>query len=316
MIEIADGQYGAQTIPRDPSKENATKNVVFRPAADARASFGSLKVSGSHLELRDLAIDGYDTSSTAHNVVFRRVDTSGFWIWSSANVSIIGGDVGPLVNDTPYIAYESGSSTPPTNILIDGVRFHDMTATGDTHTECLMVSGGHGITIRRSSFRNCFYFDIFFTQWSGPDPPAGVLLENNVFASAINGGFYSVYFSDHMREVRDVTLRYNSALQAFGLAPGMPLAQVSFIANVAPLGRGSCNRAATYAFNVWDGARCNVSDRNAPARYVGSSTLNLRVGVGSAAINHGDPKSFPTTDYAGRRRPVGGLPDAGAFEIR
>jgi hypothetical protein len=316
VIELAGGQYSSQQIPRSNALENAAKNVVFQPAPGAQVSVGSLKVYGSHVEFRDLAIDGYDTFTSAHNLVFRRIDTSGFWIWSSANVSIIGGDVGPLVNDTPYISYEGGSSVPPTNIVVDGVRFHDMTATGDTHTECLMVSGGHGITIRRSSFRNCFYFDIFFTQWSGPDPPAGILLENNVFASATNGGFYSVYFSDHMREVRDATLRYNSALQSFGFAPGMPLTNVSLLANVAPMSGGGCNRAVTYAFNVWDGARCGPSDRNAPARYLDGSTLNLRVGTSSAAINTGDPTVFPRTEFTGRKRPVGGRPDAGAFEIR
>jgi hypothetical protein len=316
VVELAGGQYSSQQIPPSSSLENAAKNVVFQPAPGARVSAGSLKVYGSHVEFRDLAIDGYDTFTTAHNVVFRRVDTSGFWIWGSSNVSIIGGDVGPLVNDTPYISYEGGSSVPPTNIVVDGVRFHDMTATGDTHTECLMVSGGHGITIRRSSFRNCFYFDIFFTQWSGPDPPAGILLENNVFASAINGGFYSVYFSDHMREVRDATLRYNSALQSFGFAPGMPLAGVSLIANVTPMSRGECNRAVTYAYNVWDGARCSATDRNARAGYLDGSALNLRVSNGSPAINSGDPASFPRTDFTGRKRPAGGRPDAGAFEIR
>src|SRR6478752_2830477 len=61
VVEIGGGQYGSQMIPRDASKENATKNVIFRPAQGAHASFGSLKVYGSHLELRDLAIDGYDT---------------------------------------------------------------------------------------------------------------------------------------------------------------------------------------------------------------------------------------------------------------
>jgi hypothetical protein len=35
---------------------------------------------------------------------------------------------------------------------------------------------------------------------------------------------------------------------------------------------------------------------------------------GAAAIDHGDPASYPAKDIDGQARPMGGMPDAGADE--
>ena len=41
----------------------------------------------------------------------------------------------------------------PTNILIDGVYFHDIVRTNPAaHTECLQIMAGNGIVIRNSRF--------------------------------------------------------------------------------------------------------------------------------------------------------------------
>jgi hypothetical protein len=38
--------------------------------------------------------------------------------------------------------------------------------------------------------------------------------------------------------------------------------------------------------------------------------------AGSAAIDAGDPSSYPSVDIDGQRRPLGAAPDAGADEAR
>jgi hypothetical protein len=41
---------------------------------------------------------------------------------------------------------------------------------------------------------------------------------------------------------------------------------------------------------------------------------NLHLAPGAAAINAGDPTSFPAFDFDGQGRPIGSAPDAGADE--
>ena len=72
-------------------------------------------------------------------------------------------------------------ATASTGLVFDGVVFHDALATNDVvHMECMWAAGVRDFVVRNSIFRNCTYFDIFFTTFQGPDP-RDVLLENNVF---------------------------------------------------------------------------------------------------------------------------------------
>jgi hypothetical protein len=90
------------------------------------------------------------------------------------------------------------------------------------------------------------------------------------------------------------------------------------------MGFGSCDAPHTgdgpvaplvYRYNVLDGGTCNPTDRNAPSGFVDARS-NLHLRRSAAAINRGDPKSYPKRDIEGQRRPKGRVPDAGADEAR
>ena len=100
------------------------------------------------------------------------------WIQTARNLLVKGGSYGGNQNG-PTV--QTGGTPASTNLTFDGVEFHDAVATNDTvHMECIWAGGVQGFTVRNSIFRNCAYFDIFFTTLNGPDPK-DVLLENNVF---------------------------------------------------------------------------------------------------------------------------------------
>ena len=90
---------------------------------------------------------------------------------------------------------------------------------------------------------------------------------------------------------------------------------VQLVGNVSPLSAGQCDSRYTWSHNVWDGAKCGTTDKNAPDGFVNAATGDLHLTAGSAAIDAGDPASYPAVDAEGRARPRGAAPDAGAYEF-
>jgi hypothetical protein len=155
--------------------------------------------------------------------------------------------------------------------------------------------------------------DLHVTQFVGATAPRNITIENNVFDRVGDGGFYAVLTGAW----ENLLIRNNSAaqpIQVFG--DQGPAVNTRLVANVAPLGQWQCDTRIVYRYNVWEGARCGATDRNAPTGFIDPANLDLRLRVGAAAINRGDPQSFPRTDITGRLRPLGKRPDAGAFELR
>jgi hypothetical protein len=315
VVELAAGAYGEQTINVDASKTSDV-DVVIRPSKGAAATIGSMHVYGKHLALQDVKIDSVDFYDTADDVIFRNIDMKGFWIWSATNISIVGGAVGPLLDLVPYVAYGK-SQVPPRNILIDGVLFHDILRSSESvHAECLMVSGGDGVTIRNSRFTRCAVMDLFFTSWTGPGEPKNVVLENNFFDAPVSGGFYAIAFKGgDGRKYENFLIRNNSLNGSISLED-TPYINSRIVANVGQLGRHQCHGQIAYSYNVWTDARCGSTDRKAPSGFVDPTKFNLHLAPGSRAINAGDPKSFPLRDIDGQRRPIGKRADSGADEAR
>jgi hypothetical protein len=313
-VQVAGGAYGGQAIGVDPSK-TSPRDVVFVPAPGTRPSIGGsgLTVHGKHIEFRGMAVPGgwYAKPGSA-DLTFRNLRSKDFFISGARDIRVLGGTVGPGVDYHPIIAPEG--SAAPTNILIDGVTFHDWTRSNDSvHTECLQVASPNGFTLRRSRFLNCAIFGLFMTHWGNAGHPKNILIENNVFDESVDGT-YAVRFANWPPRLDNVLVRNNSALQPINFDPASVKRNVRVVGNVAPM--GGCDPGVAYSYNVWDGARCGATDVNAKTAFRDRAGVDLRLGPGSAAIDRGSPSSFPRTDISGRKRPLGGRPDAGAYETR
>ena len=217
-------------------------------------------------------------------------------------------------------------NTEISNVLIDGVTFHDWTRSNDSvHTECLQVAAGNGITIRNSRFRNCHVFDLTFTMFNTTEPPTNITIENNFFDKSGAGGFYAVWFQSDAPSWTNVLVRNNSTLQDIAIDPASPsLTNVRFVNNVGELVQEACNPRITYRYNVWAGAKCDPTDQQVPpVDLVNPNPLGFLDPIGfdlhllpdSPAINAGDPANHASTDIDGQARPLGGAPDAGADEV-
>ena len=309
IVEVAAGSYPDQDVDLISGRSGAP--VVFTAARGATVALSDLDVRGTSVEFRNLTIRAWEAHETANRVTFRNVNGHGFWITGASNVSVIGGSAGPGVDIHPQIQASYGTNRVPTNILIDGVLFHDWSRSGpDAHTECLQIGGGNGITIRRSRFRDCAVMDLHVSHWGDSPLTRNVLIENNFFGDPLDGGPFAIQAT----AFQNVVIRNNSSLSGFVIFDRLGPGTVTLSANVAPAQPWECNDAVVYRFNVWTNTTCDPTDRRASSAFRDPTRLDLRLKPGAAAIDRGNPKSFPLTDIDRQRRPQGRAPDAGADE--
>lgn len=322
---LAGGEYGDQTLRRDGSKTSGS-DVVMRPEPGQAVSLGSVRIDGaSHLTLRNMRTGGWSTTTGTHDVTFRNLDNrGGIYLLSSSDIRILGGAVGPLTDEHPQFA-----SWPPgtrnTNIMVDGVRFHDIRRTNDeVHGECLQVAGGLNITIRNSRFENCMVFALSMTEYNGSGPAENLTIENNFFDESLDGGYYSLAM-DTRSAWRNVLIRNNSSPQGFIISADGSLAGRDFrvVGNLTPevthgnpSGPGNCNPGIVWSHNVFSAQRrCSASDRRVSRLgFVDPAGFDLHLLKRSPARDAGAPGDFPSTDIDGQARPRDRAPDAGADE--
>jgi chitodextrinase len=335
-VEVEAGTYDPQTISPDATK--TAPQVVFEPSGGT-AQIGELHVDGSHVLLKGLDLsDGLLIREGADDVTALDDTMTSLFIWSATNVSIIGGELYPgpdyltgCTETNPTCDWDSQISNacdtcaPSTNVLIDGVSIHGFLRPPGTdfHTECLQFGSAVNLVIRNSRFWDCATHDIFMRSWGDTYPFQNVLIENNFFAET-QDGFYSIYIADTPGSTySNMMIRYNSALQEFATdVQDMPAGSISFIANVEPdMSDFKCgySASATWDYNVYYDAgatACGPHDvvSTTGSGFVDPSTLDLHLVPGAAAIDRGDPSSYPATDIDGDHRPLGPAPDAGADE--
>jgi hypothetical protein len=196
------------------------------------------------------------------------------------------------------------------------VLFHDVTRSSSAvHTECLQVAGTTNMIIRNSRFHHCDVFDLSFTEYNNSGKVTNLLLENNFFDAATDGGYFAVNLS----QFSGGKAWYNSSAQAWVIQGTNP-APMGIIANnimggVLDGNTGGCSSNATYQYNVFQGAKCASSDANTVAGFLNTLTSDLHLLLGSIAIDF-VPTSvgYPATDIDGKPRPIGSKVDAGASE--
>ncbi len=183
------GEWPAQEILRDTTKDACTERIVFKGSTGTvinsfrtgRSGGSGNTVGASHFELVDLDIRGSTTLVLANDVVVRNPGDgnktpqgtkNNLVIGSSTFVQILGGEYGPWVNGINHIN-RCGSNPvcpPPTDILIDGVTMHDFLIDNPApHSECMMIWGTdtNRVLIKNSVFRNCTDFGVLVKATRG-----------------------------------------------------------------------------------------------------------------------------------------------------
>lgn len=319
-IQLAAGTYGAQTI----SSASKASTVIVQPATGASVTLGNLTINGAtQLEFRNLTTRGFMVNMNSNYITLRNVDVAGWLGYTGgSNVTMIGGSVGPVTDAHPQIAPSNGWQGQGVNFVFDGVNFHDITRTSSSvHTECLQVAGTTNMVIRNSIFQRCDVFDLSFTEYNGSGKVTNLLLENNFFATAGSGGYFSVHFT----AMNGGTVRFNSATQAMMVEKDtasnvgtMTVIGNNVIGGILDGNSGGCLSSAmagVYQYNVTQGWKCGATDVNAAPGFVNASTLDLRLLPGSAAIDLVPlTVAGPPVDIDGKVRPQGSGRDAGASE--
>ena len=311
-MEVAAGTYGDQSIEPDSTK-TSTNDVTFRPATGAQVTTGGLTIRGSHVELRDLTLRGnWTVQPGADDITFRNLTVlGGIFILGGSNIAMIGGSVGPGVDFHPQFApWPVGS--PITNVLIDGVLFHDWTRTSaDVHTECLQVAGTTNLTIRNSRFTNCAVFDLSFTEYNGSGKVTNLVLENNFFDVATSGGYYAINFS----QMDGGLIRFNTSKQGW-IVQGTNLRPMTWVGNIVPNVPWGCSSSVNYQYNITPGAQCGSTDRDVQPVFVNGGAFDLHLAPGSPGLDFVPlGTGGPATDIDGQPRPAGPAFDAGADEL-
>lgn len=194
IVELQGGTYPTQRLSFDASKSEV---VIFRPVAGATVTIpqflsGRYNVGGNgakHFELRDLTIRDVQIDRESEDVTLRNLSMDKFFIRAAQNVTIVGGEVGPWVNDVSTI-FGCAGCPPPRDILIDSVVIHDyLIDNAEKHAECLQIwpSGGVNIVIRNSIFRNCTDFGILVKA-----PNSGVVIEGSFFEAPMPGNVATI----------------------------------------------------------------------------------------------------------------------------
>jgi hypothetical protein len=326
LVRVRAGVYDGNQTVRDDASKGAGPDVVFAAAPGAKVTIlHEVRVYGRHIAFVGMRFaDGW--WEDGQYLTFRSLDTTAVFI-HGAHIRVLGGQVypGPGFSEDYDPQISSGSrGVPPTDVLIDHVWFHGWIrpAGSGFHTECLQAGAGIDVTIRNSRFSDCATHDLFIRSWGTLNGAENTLrnwkIENDFFART-HDGYYAMQLLtdlDTTGRSNDFLIRNNSWAQGmnFDLQSNT---RIAVVGNLGELSQGHCSDShgeIVWSHNVWTDARCGPTDLRAPSGFRNPAKLDLRLRAGSAAINHGDPSSFPRTDIYGRRRPRGRAPDAGAVE--
>jgi hypothetical protein len=201
-IEVAGGTYPAQTITR--VDRPAGNPITIRPGAGQTVVVDELLIGypESGNGPRDLIVDGITVGprpvgvyESSERVTLRNLRAPNFYVRGAQFVRVEGGVYGPCITDgvTTPCANSKIDGTDPrfalaSDITIDRVRFQDyrIVPGSGAHFECLFIRAGVRISVLRSTFERCEFFDIFI-QYSG-QPITDLRLEGNRFNAPFDGG--------------------------------------------------------------------------------------------------------------------------------
>ena len=228
VVEVAGGRYRSQIF--GPKAGAAAPDVRIVESAGQRVVVGNPGAEDGCLGFEGathVSVEGVETRYTrvagrlhqcgvsvgrehSHHVTLKEIDAGMIW-FGADDVTVLGGDFGPAIDENTKIEWGSGHA--PRNILIDGAVIHDARMYRQ-HQECLALWGGLNVTVRNTHFYNCAVFHVWINGSAG-DVLENITLENNLFtqpgphpppiASTIKVG-------DHGETLKNIVIRGNRVL--------------------------------------------------------------------------------------------------------
>ena len=341
IVELAAGGYGSQTIQRNTGL-TSSDDVVFRPAPGASVTLGTVTVTASHVTLEGMNATDLNARVTdpyqyaVSDITFRNMDARNFMVMSASDVNIVGGDYGPASDcggiggsNNSIRRFAENGAPNPSNILIEGVRIHDIVSQNlsQCHMEGLAIFAGNGVTVRNSKFWGNSVYDVFLQSNSGP--VSNLLIENNWFAAPVGqggsgGGSSTLAFSGGSGDFANTTVRHNSfnGIISFDDNGNNPAySNFRAVGNIGQPGYGACSlKGVVYRYNLWKGMACGTGDVNLSGAYpyvntLNGATMDYHLTGGAARDLVPASESNLVTDIDGNPRPQGARLDAGSDEI-
>ncbi len=336
-VDIADGTYGGQGLGP------GSKRVVFRAAGPGRPSFGQIVSAASNIVVRGILIQDRDNLNgpcsdpdnavlypCGANQTFENVIVDGLNSGDDHGIRGVGDSFTLRSSVVRNIRDQKGFEAGADDMLIENNLWHRITVTnGQVHNECMYVDGGNRSVYRGNRFIGCPTMALMFTNSADGAPYRDVVVENNVFGHTLGdeGEWHpSCTFkigsgAANQNRLDGWRIHYNT-FETGACVDELPGGGNTWIGN---LGGIACVRAFTYRHNVGEtcGGRGDVkiaravNSKVAPNQapfYIDAPRGNFRLRAGAAAIDRGDRGTFPRLDGDRKRRPVGGAPDAGAYE--
>jgi hypothetical protein len=270
VVEVAGGRYRSQIF--GPKPGTAAPDVRIVASAGQRVVVGDLGAEDGCLGFEGatyVSVEGVETSYTrvagrlhqcgvsvgrehSHHVTLKDVDAGMIWVGAD-DVTVLGGDFGPAIDENTKIEWGSGHA--PRNILIDGAVIHDARMVRQ-HQECLALWGGLDVTVRNTHFYNCAVFHVWINGSAG-DVLENITLEGNLFTQPgpnpppISS---TIKVGDHGETLKNVVIRGNRVLAddiyvpiGYGGGKGdVHLFDNEVIEGISLGGGQSCMRDATY----------------------------------------------------------------------
>ena len=279
----------------------------------------------------------FELQNCSRFVVVRNMDMRQFGINGSDNVTIDGGTVGGYDNlggdsfvGGPYQGRGTSYCTAenPASILLTHILFHDVQRTNlpSAHPDCLQFYGTASSVVDGNVFERCGTSNLI-ARPNAPYTIDSLVIQNNVFTPATEGGVVLVLGS-HSDVCGQIVVAFNTST-----ANGLSAFDCSKYASLRVIGNYqhaqtafACSqilkKASVYAYNMigFAGDKALASSCGASSgltgdpKFVDEAQLDVSLQRGSPLIGRGDPDVHPATDGHGRRRPIRGAPDAGAFE--
>jgi len=321
VVSVAAGSYGTQVVQKDPDKPLGSPAVGFQMTG---ARFSDIRSSANDVHYIGPTASTIIEFRAGRNVVLSGAKAQRPYIIgptsSSAsgdtidNITIRGGDFGPLVSCGSGFQINTLGGRPASNIKIVGNRFHDYTIASscpDAHLDCLHTFRGvNGLVIAGNAFTRCHDFGVLINGASN------VLVENNF----MNGGIFGFKLrgdtNPSVETFTNVTIRNNSAdYISLGENGSNTLHNVVVEGN-ATVDGATCRSGVSYRNNLAErGTRCSGNDfANAPVGFANPGAGDFHITRSSPAVDR--ITTGPASDIDGNPRPQGAKNDIGAHEVR